>query len=343
MNPAEANAARLKNSYVKTGMGKYTGMGRYRGGWALDVGALLLMLAVIAIVAYFAMTYKNADPHAARMQNKLDAVAYLNEKRAEANAPPLQLIELNVAKWRAEYIVRTGHRSVYDLEGRHPGYWYTRLDGSIYGGAKEVLVWVRYPNSTSPSEVNVFKAGINEALRGYWGHMLNPCYNYIAIEKKHSYERGWVVLYRVEYYVFWLVAKWIDWISPPFYEDGRFAAEGYAHPVMRPVAIVVYYSPYRGSPFVKNTYDITAYSLGDVIFCRYLDPPSSCNNAPVLNGTVVVSKMLDSGNWHVKIDVTVQLNKTGLYTFELIAQDLRDQNRKCPIMQYTVEVPPKKP
>jgi hypothetical protein len=307
--------------------------------------ALLVLISVLVAVFLHLVTNSRfyntpsavgVDP-LARIKDKLDAVKYLNEKRAEANAPPLQLIELNVAKWRAEYIAHTGHRSVYDLEGRHPNYWYTRLDGGFYGGAKEVLAWIRYPNNTSWRYG--FRDGVGEALRGYWGHMLNPCYNYIAMETAYTYERGWTVLYRVEYYVFWLVAKWVDWTSPPLYQEGRFTAEGYAHPVMRPIALVIYYSPYGGSTIRKTTYDVTAYTLGDAVFCKYLDPPSSCNNAPDLNGTVIVSKMLNNDNWHVKIDVSVQFDKPGLYTFELIAQDLRDQSRKCPIMHYTIEVP----
>jgi hypothetical protein len=49
-------------------------------------------------------------------------------------------------------------------------------------------------------------------------------------------------------------------------------------------------------------------------------------------------KVLDDGRWYVKIDTPVQLNKTGLYTFELIAEDLRAPGRRCPLMHYTVEV-----
>jgi hypothetical protein len=320
-------------------------MYKYRGVGKAYVALLLLISVLVAVFLnlvtnsrfYNTPSAVGVDP-LAHIKDKLDAVAYLNEKRAEANAPPLQLIELNVAKWRVEYIIRTGHRSVYDLDGRHPNYWYTRLDGGMYA-AKEVLAWIRYSNNTSWRYG--FRDGIKEALSGYWGHMLNPCYNYIAMETAYTYESGVFILYRVDYYVFWLVAKWVDWTSPPLYEGGKFTAEGYAHPVMRPIAFVVYYSPYNGAPFIKNTYDITAYNLGNVIFCKYLDPPSSCNNAPTPNGTVVASKMLNNDNWYVKIDVSVQFDKPGLYTFELIAQDLRDQNRKCAIMQYTVEVPKK--
>jgi hypothetical protein len=317
------------------------GMYKFRGVVKAYVVFLVLISVLVVVFLLYVMNNcvctTSTDPYVARMKDKLGALAYLNEKRAENGAPPLQLIELNVAKWRAEYVVRTGHRSVYDLEGRHPNYWYTRLDGAMYGGAKEVLAWIRYPNNTFWRYG--FKDGIDEALRGYWGHMLNPCYNYIAMETAHTYESDGLILYRVDYYVFWLAAKWINWTSPPLYQDGRFTVEGYAHPVMRPIALVVRYSPYNGAPFIKNTYDITAYNLGDAVFCKYLDPPAPCNNVPEPNGTVTVSRMLDSGNWYVKIDMSVKFDKPGLYTFELLAQDLRDQNRKCPIMQYTIEVP----
>jgi len=50
-----------------------------------------------------------------------------------------------------------------------------------------------------------------------------------------------------------------------------------------------------------------------------------------------VSKVLDSDKWYIKIDTAVQLDKAGLYTFELIAKDA--EGRKCSIMHYTVKVP----
>ncbi len=32
-----------------------------------------------------------------------------------------------------EYLARINLFSHYDAEGRHPGYWYTRLDGGLHG------------------------------------------------------------------------------------------------------------------------------------------------------------------------------------------------------------------
>jgi hypothetical protein len=82
-----------------------------------------------------------------------------------------------------------------------------------------------------------------------------------------------------------------------------------------------------------------SYSLGSIYYCKYLDPLADCKDAAELNGTFIVRKVLDDGRWYVKIDTSVQLNRTGLYTFEIIAENLRAQGRKCPLMHYTVEVP----
>jgi len=146
-----------------------------------------------------------------------------------------------------------------------------------------------------------------------------------------KYKNVWKV------FIFYLVGKWVDWVSLPLYADGRFTAEGYADPVMKPVAFLVRHAPYEKHQRLRGTYN-----LGDVRFCRYLDPPADCKDADILNCTFVVRKVLDDGRWYIKIDTSVQLNKTGLYTFELIAEDLRAQGRKCSLMHYTVEVPPKR-
>jgi hypothetical protein len=63
----------------------------------------------------------------------------LNHIRGEERIPPVQLIDLNVAEARAKYLARTNLFSHYDAEGRHPVYWYTRLDGGLYGVEENLL------------------------------------------------------------------------------------------------------------------------------------------------------------------------------------------------------------
>ncbi len=305
----------------------------------LGVAAIFLILLLAASVALMHCNMHcvgSADPHIIHMQDKVGALKWLNKMRTrtERHTPPLDLIELNVAGWRAEYLARHGLFSPYDLEGRHPLYWYTRLDGGLYA-VEEVFIPVEY-NGTSPEllEKVSLREGIEKAFNKRRDSLLNPCYNYIAMEASSRYlggphRRGWRI------YVFYMVAKWVDWASPPLYMDGRFTAEGYVESEMRPVAFVVRYTQHERYPQHES------YSLGDVYFCKYLDPPARCKDALEPAGTFEVSKVLDSGRWYVKIDATVQLNKTGLYTFELVAEDLRAPGRRCPLMHYTVEIPKK--
>jgi uncharacterized protein YkwD len=294
-------------------------MHKLRGNELVGIAIALAVLVAIFVFMLF-MPYSTPTDFITRLQNKLDALNYLNMMRAKEKAPPMQLVELNGAKWRVEYIARTGYLSHYDAEGRNPLYWYTRLDGGLYA-VEEVISWSDQRHSAAYD----FKNGIDNALSYKRDSLLSPCYNYIAMESSYveSNKSGMKV------YVFWLLAKWVNWTSPPIYENGRFTAEGYVHRTMKPVAFVVYYSPY-----VRNAYYSLHYDLGDVYLYKYLEPQSNC--APEPNGTVV--KALDNGGWYVKIDVPVALNKTGIYTFELIAEDIKEKGIRCPIMQYSVEV-----
>jgi len=311
---------------------------------ALDVAFVLLIVVIIGVMVYV-VCCDSSDPRVAELRDKLDAVKRLNKERVKAQppAPPVDLVELNVAKWRAEYLAKHAIIGPYDAEGRHPVYWYARLDGGLYG-VEETFIWIGY-YLTSPEELKreSFRSGMEYALRHKGGALLNPCYNYIAMEMSHRYGGG-PRRSGIKFYVFMMIAKWVDWTSPPIYVDGRFTAEGYAHPVMKPVALVVRYAPHNPP---RRDEIRERYNLGGVQFCRYFDPlagSAPCKDAQELMGTFVVSKVLDDDRWHVKIDVSVSLNRTGLYTFELIAEDLRAQNlraqnRKCVIMHYTVEVP----
>ncbi len=302
----------------------------------LGVLAILLILLLASSLALMHCTthcVSSADPHIMHMKDKVDSLKRLNEVRIGTGSlkqQPVGLIELNVARWRAEYLAKRGLFSAYDAEGRHPLYWYTRLDGGLYA-VEEVLIPVEHHNTNPEALEKVgFREGIEEALRYRRDSLLNPCYNYIAMEASSRYlggpqRRGW------KFFVFYMVAKWVDWASPPLYADGRFTAEGYVEPEMRPVAFVVRYTPHERHPLLRESY-----SLGDVYYCKYLDPPAGCKDALKPAGTFEVSRVLDSGKWYVKIDATVQLNRTGLYTFELIAEGTH--GRKCSLMHYTVEI-----
>jgi uncharacterized protein YkwD len=287
-------------------------------------------------------------PETENEASKLQAVEYLNRIRGEEGIPPVQLIDLNVAKYRAEYLARTNLFSHYDAEGRHPGYWYTRLNGGLYG-VEENLFVVYTVGSGRPSariaKINysdaIYNLVFDDAL-SLWGHrdsLLDPCHNYVAMATSYF----WNSTYAARYYVVYMAAKWVEWVSPPRCEGGRFTAEGYAAPEMKPKFFAVYYAAYEANPASRHSYDV-----GDLYLCKVLDTPfARCKDAQEPAGVFTVEKTQD-GRWYIKIDTSVALDRPGLYTFMIIAEDLRGIKWKpmspwgdarvgrCVIMEYTV-------
>jgi len=286
-------------------------------------------------------------PETENEASKLRAVEHLNRIRDKEGIPPVQLIDLNVARYRAEYLARTNLFSHYDSEGRHPGYWFSKLDSGLYGVEENLMEWYVTDAHSLPrsiAKVNytdaVYRLVFDDASSN-WGHrdsLLDPCHNYVAMATSYFWNRT----YGARYYVIYMVAKWVEWVSPPRYEGGRFTAEGYAAPEMKPKYFAVYYAKYESNPASRHSYDV-----GDLYLCKYLDPPLPCKGVQAPTGVFAVEKMQD-GRWHIKINTSVALDRPGLYTFEIIAEDLRGikwkpmspwgdaRVGKCRIMEYTV-------
>jgi len=287
-------------------------------------------------------------PETENEASKLQAVEYLNRIRGEEGIPPVQLIDLSVARYRAEYLARINLFSHYDAEGRHPGYWYAQLDGGLYWVEENLMMVHGIGVGQLPSgivKVNytdaIYNLVFDDAL-SMWGHrdsLLDPCHNYVAMATSYF----WSGTYGARYYVVYMVAKWVEWISSPRYEGGRFTAEGYAAPEMKPKIFAVYYAAYEANPASRHSYDV-----GDLHLCKVLDTPfARCKDAQEPAGVFTVEKTQD-GRWHIKINTSVDLDKPGLYTFMIIAEDLRGikwkpmspwgdaRVGKCRIMEYTV-------
>ena len=309
---------------------------------------LVFLLELIYIPEVFIWLFPQAVFETENDASKLQAVEYLNRIKGEEGIPPVQLIDLNVAKYKAEYLARINLFSHYDAEGRHPGYWYTQLDGELYG-VEENLMMIHMIVGRRPT-MHIAKVNYTYAMHNLvfndvlslWGHrdsLLDPCSNYVAMATSYFQNST----YGARYYVVYMVAKWMEWVSPPRYEGGRFTAEGYAAPEMKPKFFAVYYAAYEANPASRHSYNV-----GDLYLCKVLDTPfARCKDAQVPAGVFTVEKTQD-GRWRIKIDTPVDLDRPGLYTFMMIAEDLRGikwkpmspwghaRVGKCRIMQYTV-------
>jgi hypothetical protein len=131
----------------------------------------------------------------------------------------------------------------------------------IVGRLPSRIVKVNYTDA-------IYNLVFDDAL-SMWGHrdsLLDPCNNYVAMATSYF----WSGAYGARYYVVYMVAKWVEWVSPPCYEGGRFTAEGYAAPAMKPKFFAVDYAGYGSNPACRHSYDV-----GDLYLCKYLDPPPS--------------------------------------------------------------------
>jgi hypothetical protein len=113
---------------------------------------------------------------------------------------------------------------------------------------------------------------------------------------------------------------------------------------MKPKFFSVFYAVHEANPASRGSY-----SYGDYYLCKVLDTPfARCKDVQEPAGVFAVERMQD-GRWYIKIDASVALDRPGLYTFVIIAEDLRGikwrpmspwgvaRIGRCEIMRYTVE------
>lgn len=158
------------------------------------------------------------DPHAFVM----GALEMLNRARVAEGIPPVGLANLTAAQFRALYMARRDYLSHYDVEGRHPVYYYTALDGGLYA-VEENGFMCSGCSIDGDLGKRMVELMVFEDDGSLWGHrdsLLDPCNNYAAIAVARNGSRIYAVVY--------MVARWVEWISPPSYSNGVFYAKGIA-------------------------------------------------------------------------------------------------------------------
>lgn len=265
------------------------------------------------------------------------ALEYLNRVREREGVPPVRWIPLKTPQYRVEYMLKTGIFSHYDADGRHPIYYYTKLDGGKYA-AEENGAMVKCPptNKTVICYVNMtdFIVGsirwmVYNDSHADWGHrrsLLDPCNNYVSVGIVYNGSEAHMTIY--------MVSRWVRWIKPPTYDGMRFTAEGYVNDTIGPNSYFNYYVrifyDVPNKSYVKRLH----YELGEIIAEFNVVPRGR-------NGTF----------WFLKVDIPFKPQKPGLYTFVIYGFDSRrivwepkpgvgrsNEGALCPLATYTVEV-----
>ncbi|MGB9705961.1 MAG: CAP domain-containing protein, partial [Pyrobaculum sp.] len=112
-------------------------------------------------------------------------VEALNRERASMGIPPATpLYTLKVPGFRAGYMAEKNYLSHYDREGRHPVYYYTRLDGGLYAVEENVYACYGCRSLNAEEGERMIRSMIYDDADSQWGHrdsLLDPCNNYVAV------------------------------------------------------------------------------------------------------------------------------------------------------------------
>jgi hypothetical protein len=143
-----------------------------------------------------------------RYEIPVKVVEEINKARASMSLPQVKLINLTAPWFRAAYLLQHGVFTHYDLEGRHPGYWFTKLDGGLYGFDEDIAM------SICPAGCNPLKeAAENTKLMIYnnsaagFAHrdsLLDPCNNYAAVAAAWDGGRFYMAVYMLSIHGVWM-------------------------------------------------------------------------------------------------------------------------------------------
>jgi uncharacterized protein YkwD len=135
-------------------------------------------------------------------------VEEINKARAAVGLPPVKPLNLTAPWFRAAYMLQHGVFSHYDLEGRHPGYWFTRLDGGLYGFDENVAM------SICPAGCNPLKEAVentrlmiyNNSAAGFAHRdsLLDPCNNYAAVAAVWDGGKFYLAVYMISIHGVWM-------------------------------------------------------------------------------------------------------------------------------------------
>jgi len=102
---------------------------------AIAIGPSLLYMIATGQFHLFPTFVNTLDDPAVRA-----AFDVLNSYRVALSIPPVEFIQLETPLFRAKYMYDNNIYSHYDVEGRHPIYYYTILDGGAYAVEENIAL-----------------------------------------------------------------------------------------------------------------------------------------------------------------------------------------------------------
>ncbi|MFZ8809112.1 MAG: hypothetical protein ACO2PN_13550 [Pyrobaculum sp.] len=143
-----------------------------------------------------------------RYEVPVKVVEEINKARASMGLPQVKLINLTTPWFRAAYLLQHGIFTHYDLEGRHPGYWFTKLDGGLYGFDENIA------RSICPAGCNPLKEAVentrlmiyNNSAAGFAHRdsLLDPCNNHAAVAAAWDGGRFYLAVYMLSIHGIWM-------------------------------------------------------------------------------------------------------------------------------------------
>jgi len=322
---------------------------RRRNG--VDISFALKFFAFVAAVIVAAvglpMLYLIVFEHATitpTFANTLDdpavrvAFETLNRYRVENGLPPLEFITLKTPLFRAEYIYNHSRMRHYDVEGRHPNYYYTLLDGGVYA-VEENLAKTMCGPCIARDVVKQIYAMVYDDWLSLWGHrdsLLDPCNNKVSIAVARDFNTIYTVVY--------MVAVWANWIEPPRYYNGTFSFKGYVYLPPRGNFYEIFI--YRDVPSPLK-YDDVSYNIGEP-YAAVLPPTVSIEYLNVTNIRADRYVLRREGDrWYVDVAFRFEPPDNALYTVVMFANSTGvkwepkspwgwDRLRRCEIFEYTI-------
>ncbi|MEM3831565.1 MAG: CAP domain-containing protein [Sulfolobales archaeon] len=369
----KVEVSRSKPEVAQQGFGY---LAKKRGVSRLKVAAFMSLIILAILISYASgiEPVKNCIDTAGRflvselsnvwrtptlLDIKLNVLNELNKIRAAYNLPPVQLLNLSIAQYRADDMVRNAYYGHCDLNRVPTTYYYTLLGGAY--AMEENIGYVGkclfpplrpadiYASDAMNYALDILNEMVYNDASSFWGHrdsLLDPTNNYVDIGV--AWGKGIFII------VLQMNKVWVFWSDPPSYINNIFRACGRLLLNGSEITQVLIYKYVENGFLSWLTLNIRSlcttanatcgsYSLGNPVAVVV---PSPNKYYPGIE-TIVASKWVQQGD-NFCIEFTWMPKEKGIYTIAIFAKNTigishpYDKDRfkdYVPILEYTVNIP----